>query len=249
MEYLVPKATSDTVAYYIDWSKQLTEGDAIANFTLTVSSGTVSIVQPVENFGTFLRALVEGGASGETATLACTVYTVGQQVLSRDIQLYVSDSAEAITPSTATKRTICAMVFEEVGLAGYEFDATPEEYASMMRRLDTQMAQWSTVYTVPYNAPPQIGGGDLDDESGVPDDALDAVVLTIAKRFAPLIGKKLSAESLTALTQAMGILGGRYSLNAQRPIPYGTPMGAGNKPWGIWWPYGFNGPSFPSRRC
>lgn len=249
MEYLVPKAPADTVAYYIDWSKQLTEGDVIETFTLTVASGTVTIVGTPLNYETFLRVLVSGGASGETAVLDCTVNTAGLQVLQRQVQLYVSDSAEAITPSTATKRTVCYMVFEEVGLAGYEFDGTPEEYASMLRRLDVQMAEWSTVYTVPYNAPPQIGTGDLDDESGIPDDAVNYLVLTIAKRFAPLIGKTLSKESLIALKEAQGVFTGRYSLNAQRVIPYGTPMGAGKKPWGVWWPYGFNGPSFPSRRC
>lgn len=253
MEYLVPKPSDATVTYFADWSQQLGESDTIKTFTLTVTSGTVTITtdpQPPLNFGTFIRFVVAGGANGEIAVLTNTINTVGGQVMTRAIQLAVLDTALPVTPSTAAKRTICYMVFEEVGLAGYEFDATPEEYASMMRRMDAQMAEWrGTGLDFNYNQPPVLGQGDLADESGIPDDALNFVALSIAQRFAPLIGKTLSRESLTALQQSSGPIRGRYAIAPQRTLQRSTPRGAGQKPYGVWWPYGSGGSSPPSGPC
>lgn len=247
MDYLVPKAPADTVAYFIDWSKQLdADGDAIATFDLTVSSGTVVIAPDPTNFGTFLRCVISGGANGELAVLACTVNTVGLQVLTRDIQLYVSTGAEAITPSTATKRTIVYIAFEEIGLAGYEFDATPEEYASALRRLDILMAEWAiSLQGLNYNAPPQIGTGNLDDESGLPDDALNATAISLALRIMPAIGKTMSTESRVAYGQAMNALRARYTPKVERQLQAGTPRGAGQKPYGVWYPFGYFGLTGP----
>lgn len=242
MDYLVPKAPGDTVTYFIDWSKQLVAGDQIASFTLTVSSGTVTIPQTPDNFGTFLRFLVGGGANDEVATLACTVHTIGLQVLTRDIQLLVSDGAIPLTPSTASKRQILTFTFQTMGLPGYEFDATPEEWAAALFAMDTQMATWRTNdLNLNYNAPASLGSSDLDDESGIGDDAVLPVGASLAFCVAPAIGKTLSTEAKITASTAMNALRARYLPKVERIIPPGTPVGAGAKPWSTWWPYGFTG--------
>lgn len=239
MEYLVPKAPADTVCYFTDWSKQL-GADTIATFELTVTAGTVTIPEPPENFGRFLRFLVAGGASGETATLTCTVNTAAQQALTRELQLYVWDEAESVTPSTVAKRAICEMAFEECGLAGYEFDKTPEEWQSALRRLDVVMAEWRTAdLDLGYNAPAVVGTGDLDDASGVPDDALSATALTLAFRICPPLGKAMGMESKAAYARSMDLVRARYMTKAERVLPRSTPIGAGRKPFSTWWPYGY----------
>lgn len=239
MDYLVPKAPGDTVAYFVDWSNQLEQSDSISTFTLTVTSGTVTIAQPQDNFGTFLRMLVSGGADGETAIINCAITTANGLALSRNIQLAVVASAESVTPSTCTKQLIVAMAFEELTLAGYEFDVTNEENASALRRLDTLMARWRTEgLDLGYNFPLSLGQSLLTDASGLPDDTIDAVALSLAKRIAAPIGKSLSAESQVALNDAVSALYARYLTIPERQLAWGTPRGAGRKPYGTWWPYG-----------
>jgi hypothetical protein len=250
VEYLVPKPSGDTVTYFADWSKQLEQSDLIKTFTLTVSSGTVTISadpEPPLNFGTFIRFGVAGGADGETAILRNTVTTVGGQVMSRDIQLKILDTAVPVTPATNTKRQILNLTFQAMGLADYEFNVTPEEYASGLFAMDAQMATWRTsnLY-LNYNAPAVIGGGDLDDPSGIPDDAVLPVSFALAFPVAAAIGKTLSPAALVTAGQSMNALRARYSVVPQRALQKGTPRGAGQKPYGVWQPFGFSGTSDPA---
>lgn len=239
MEYLVPKAPGDTVAYFADWSKQLGE-DRICTFTLTVTAGTVTIPEePCLWDGTFIRFLVAGGADGEVATLTCTVNTVGLQELTRELQLLVLADAVSVTPSTVAKRALVEMAFEEIGLAGYEFDATSEEFASALRRLDAIMAEWRTSsLDIGYNAPAVVGGSDLDDPSGIPDDAVRPVFLTLAFDVCPPLGKSMSVESKARYASSMDLLRTRYMPKPERQLPRTTPIGMGHRPWSTWWPYG-----------
>lgn len=237
MQYLAAKSPSDTVAYYIDWSKQL-GSDAIETFALTVVSGTVTIAADPANFGQFLRMVVLGGADGETAQIWCAIQTACGQALTRMIQLQVSNNAVAITPSSATKAQIVQMAFEEAGLPGYGFTATDAENASALRRLDALMAQWRTSsLALNYNFPLVIGGSALTDESGLPDDAVYAAASSLAFRIAPGIGKTMSTEARVANGQAMNALRARYAPKVTRRLAPGTPRGAGTKPWGVWSPF------------
>jgi hypothetical protein len=247
VEYLVPKPSTDTVAYYLDWSKQLEAGDVISTFTLTVASGTVAIQANPENFGYFVRCAISGGANGEIATLNCTVNTVGLQVLTRQIQLAILDTAVAVTPATSTKRTIINMCYQAMGLADYEFNTTNEEYAAALLALDTLQAEWRTNnLDLGYNAPTVVGQSNLADQSGIADDAVNATALALAMRVAPYAGKSMSGEARLAYGQAMSALRARYSVIPNRALQPGTPRGAGQKPYGVWWPYGFTGPTDPA---
>lgn len=249
MDYLCPKTPSDQVFYFLDFSKQMGSDDSISTFALTVASGTATIVGTPDNYLSFLRFLVAGGTDGAITTFTCTVTTALQQEFTREAQLYVSNAAISVTPSTATKETVLGFVFRAMGLADYEFNITPEEWAAALITMDAQMATWSTNgLMLNYNFPTAIGSSDLSDESGIPDDAILGVSGALAFSIAPAIGKTLSKEQVIVATQSMNALRARYSPVIERSIPYGTPLGAGKKPWGVWWPYGFNGPVTPIER-
>jgi hypothetical protein len=135
MTVLTPKRSTETVRYTFDFLKAL-QGDAIETYTVTVTSGTVTLpAADIVNTGTAIAANVVGGADGVTQTIHVVVNTAASQVLERDYTVLVSDDAIAVFPSTSTKRLLVEVAFEEAGLAGYEFDATPEEHASILRRL------------------------------------------------------------------------------------------------------------------
>lgn len=234
-QYLTPKLPTETIACMADWAKEL-GSDVISTFTLTVSSGTVTVSEAT-NFGQFIRFLVAGGANGETATLAMSVTTFGDQVLKRTLSLLVSNGVTAITPITTTKRTIVNMAFEEIGLAGYEFDATPEEQFSALRRLDALMAQWrGSSLDLGYNFPPAIGAGDLNDAANIPDFAVNATAISLGLRIMPAIGKMMSAETRLALAQGMVAIRTYCAVIPERTLPRSTARGAGawNQPW---WPF------------
>lgn len=235
-EYLTPKLPTETVAYFIDWSRQLGL-DEIVTYTLTVATGTVTIPEQ-ENGLDFIRFTVAGGADGETATFDCEIVTLGEQTLQRTVSLKIAAGVTAITPVTTTKRTLVNMVFEEMGLAGYEFDATPEEQASVMRRMDAIMGELRMQeINLNYNFPLALGGGDLDDAAGIPDETANAVVLLVALRAMTPIGKSMSNESRVAYSQALSALRTAYAIIPERPLPNATIRGAGSKPWGTWQPF------------
>lgn len=240
MTVLAPKRSTEAVIYSFDFTLQLEPaGDTIQSFTLALLTGTVALSNEV-NTDTAVRALISGGANGETATMLLTVNTVGGQVLKRDLSLYISDTAQAVTNSTTTKGQIEDMAFEELTLAGYEFDATPEEQASGLRRLDSLMAMWAGPgmnLNLGYNFPHTVGTSDRADASGIPDFALDAVVITLAEAIAPGIGKSLSRETLVRKQQSMNAIRAACAVIPERDLPTSTLRGAGRKPFSTWAPY------------
>lgn len=240
MTILVPKRSTEAVLYSFDWTRDLAPtSDTLQSFTLVRSTGTVTI-GTTANTDKAVTAILSGGADGETATFLLTVVTTGGQTLARDLSLTISDGSTAIYPSTNTKRQLVEMAFEEIGLAGYEFDATPEEQASTLRRLDALMAEWAgpgVNLDVGYNFPPIMGGSDLDDASGVPDFAMNIVAIKLAIRIMPAIGKTMSPETSQAMSAGWTGLRNALAVIPNRTLPRRTIRGAGAKPWGTWNPF------------
>jgi hypothetical protein len=237
---LNPKQPSETVLYPLDLTLTLREtSDAISTYTLAVTAGTVTIGEDY-NTDNVVFAPISGGADGETATLLLTVTTGLEQVLKRTYNLYISNTAVSVENSTNTKRQIVEMVFEEAGLAGYEYDSTPEEQASVLRRMDAIMGEWASPGTqldLGYNFPTTFGGSDMDDASGIPDFAVNAVALTVALRAYPAIGKTMSAETRVALGNGMNSIRAYCATIPDRQLTYATSRGAGNKPFSTWAPF------------
>jgi len=123
-----------------------------------------------------------------------------------------------------TKADIVSQALSELGLADYEFDITPDEVASGVRRLDQMMSMWADKgIRVPYNA-----GGDFGEDANIPASATEAVVTNLALRLASSYGKQVSmqvaANAKASLDSLMRI--SAWPVERQfRPMP----KGAGHK--------------------
>lgn len=129
------------------------------------------------------------------------------------------------------KRDIIQVAFEECGQAGYEFELTPEEYSSALRRLNAIMGELlgSGIDLGFYF--PQNSFGSPEEGSGIPLDSVQAVGLLLAESIAPSIGKTLSAESNRRIVSARSQLYAKYMAIPQMEMGRQTPRGMGNRYW------------------
>lgn len=242
MTTLNPKAPGDILAYDLDFATQL-DCDTIATVLATVTTGSVDIEKQTST-PQALRLLIGGGVDDENAEISVAITTRDGQSFTEVFSLAVRAAAQ-IVATTTTKRDVIEMMFEECGLAGYEFDASPEEQFSALRQLDAMMAEWQGPgknVAIGYNAPALLGKGDLDDEVGIPDWTIQAVAISLALRFCPKMGKTMSAESKAALASGMASIGAAYALRPEMALGRRTPRGAGFKG-SAWWPFN------SGRRC
>lgn len=133
-----------------------------------------------------------------------------------------------------TKRQIVGQAFEEIGIANYEFDLQSEDFQSALRKLDTMMAAWNSFgIRIGYPLPTTPGASDLDDDSNVPDMAIEAIILNLAIRLAPLYGKQLLKETKQTAKISFNMLVQLTNEDIEMQLPYELPAGAGQKPWRI----------------
>lgn len=127
------------------------------------------------------------------------------------------------------KRDIIQVAFEECGQAGYEFELTAEEYGSALRRLDGLMNMLLGVYSVDLGyAFPVIGAPvSIDDESGIPLQAVQPVGQLLARGIMRGIGKQVSGGQIGS--QALSILVAQYQANPVMNFGRDTPEGSGNR--------------------
>lgn len=131
-----------------------------------------------------------------------------------------------------TKRQFVNQAFEEIGLASYVFDLQPEQLQSALRRMDAMMAAWNAKgIRVGYPIPTSPENSDLDDETGVPDAANEAIYTNLAIRIAPSFGKAVSQEAKVSARAAYDVLLMRAAVPPEMQLPGSLPAGAGNKPW------------------
>jgi len=132
-----------------------------------------------------------------------------------------------------TKREIVQNAFEEVGLASYAFDLQPEQFQAGLRRLDNMMATWnSRGLRIGYPLTDSPSGSDLDQDSNVTDEAIEAIVSNLAVRLAPMLGKTVSPDTkATARGAYMALLSRRSAILERRIDVNSIPAGAGTKYW------------------
>jgi hypothetical protein len=122
--------------------------------------------------------------------------------------------------------------FEELGLASYVFDLSPEQLEGALRRLDAMMAQWTGQgIRLSYPLPGSPENSDIDAETSVPDSANEAIVAGLAVRLAPSIGKVVQAETKVTAKAAFDVLASRACQPIEMRLPTSMPSGAGTKPW------------------
>lgn len=132
-----------------------------------------------------------------------------------------------------TKRQLIEQAFDAFGLANYVFDLSPEQLQSALRRMDAMMASWeSRGIRVGYMSATDPDQSDLDQASGVTDQAYEAVYMNLAVRLAPSIGKVLSHDTKTQARAAYDFLMSKVMADIpEMQYPSHMPAGQGNKPW------------------
>lgn len=131
-----------------------------------------------------------------------------------------------------TKRQIISQAFDEIGLAGYVFDLSPEQLNSALLKLDAMMAQWDAKNIrlgYPLAASPQ--NSDIDTETDVPLQSVEAIYTNLAMRIAASFGKAVSIETKQFAKIAYDTLLASAAFPRQQQMPGTMPAGAGNKPW------------------
>ena len=131
-----------------------------------------------------------------------------------------------------TKRQLVWQAFDEIGYASYNYDLEPEQLQSALRKLDSMMATWNGKgIKIAYPMPTSPENSDLDQESGVPDFANEAIYLNLAIRLAPSVGKSVSMETKVSAREAYRQVLKNIVINVEMQLPTTLPAGAGNKTW------------------
>lgn len=132
-----------------------------------------------------------------------------------------------------SKRAIVEAAFEELALAGFEYDLSPEEAQSALKRHNLIMAGWAAKgIQLGQSVVESEGGGDLDDDSGLPTYAVEAAISALSLRICASKGKTPSPMMLHSAKQAReAMLMGRAQLIGQveQERRGGTPLGDTNR--------------------
>lgn len=131
-----------------------------------------------------------------------------------------------------TKRQLVDDGYGTIGLSGYVFNLSPEQKQSALRQLDAMMATWEgRGLRLGYLMPSSPDESDLDQDSGIPQQAAEAVFLNLGLRLAKGIGKVPSQDHKQEAHQAYQSLLTKYGVPIpEMQMPSTMPRGAGNKP-------------------
>lgn len=129
-----------------------------------------------------------------------------------------------------SKRQFVETAYEEIGIADYDFDLTPEQLNAGVRRLDAMMTEWNgRGIRLGYPVPGSPEDTDLDMATVVPNWAWEAVFLNLALRIAPMVGKTVSPDTRTNAYRAYNTVMSRSLTIPQVQMPSTMPSGAGNR--------------------
>jgi len=127
-----------------------------------------------------------------------------------------------------TKGELASAALEEIGIAEYEFDITPEQKQSAIRRLDMMIARWN-IKGIRLSFPiAKIDSSSTTDDSYIPDWAWEAAVTNLAVLIAPSYGKAVSQETKVAAKNGYNTLCSVFSRPKEMQLG-SMPKGAGYK--------------------
>lgn len=240
MAFILPAKAPAEVSIYAISFEAVAQGASISSYTLAAAvqpNGTATIVTQTLS-GYVLTVKFSGGVAGADTTFDLTVtFSDGRVIINTLVLPLVAEGREGV-PATTTKRVLVDMAYEECALAGYEFDVTPEELQSALRRLDALMGEWKVQgIDLGYNFPAALGQGNLSDWSGVPDWAANVSAMTLALRIAPRMNKSMGAAANKALASGMVALRAKTQTVPEYSLRPWTPHGIANKTWDLWWPF------------
>lgn len=130
-----------------------------------------------------------------------------------------------------TKRQLVVGAFEELGLGASEFDIGPENLESGLRRLEIMMAKWNGEgIRIGFNNQ-SVENSDLSQNSNVPDWCIEAILVNLALKIAPMFGKMVTREAKVTAKDALDVVISRTSNQdpIQMEYPSSLPIGAGNR--------------------
>jgi hypothetical protein len=132
-----------------------------------------------------------------------------------------------------TKQQIVEAAYAELGYAHSAFDLGATQLQVGLRKLDVMIAAWNSLgIRVGWPMPSSPELSTLTTETGAPDAATEAIILNLAQRIAPTIGKTCARETVVNAQQAyQALLAHAIAQPPERQYPVDLPMGAGNKPW------------------
>lgn len=125
------------------------------------------------------------------------------------------------------KRDIIELAFDDCGMAGYEFDRTPEEQSMALRKLNAMMMEhpWAQLgYDYPTYGVGQAEGG-----SGIPDFTINTVAMYLALRIAPGLGVTLSPEYKAAMARSLMNMQSEIARVPYVGLSRNTVRGSGNR--------------------
>lgn len=128
-----------------------------------------------------------------------------------------------------TKRDLINKAFRSVGLSAYVFDLSADQILDAMSDLDSMMATWNGrgIYLgYPLSSSPT--SGDPDEDSNLPDWAIEAATLNLGIRIAPAFGKVVSPDLKTSAKLALDGVMARAAMPMEMQVT-NLPAGAGYK--------------------
>ncbi len=129
------------------------------------------------------------------------------------------------------KREIIELAYQELGYADYRFDLDTEDEQIALRRLDSMMASWfGSGISLGYLLPSTPSSSSIEDDSYLPDWAIEAVYTNLAISLAPTIGKVVQPETRLNASRSYGNLLSRTNTPILRRLRRDTPLGSGNRP-------------------
>ena len=129
-----------------------------------------------------------------------------------------------------TKRQFISAAFEELGLADYVFDLSPDQIQSALIRLDSMVGGFKGLFIHwPFSTSPS--DANLDIDTKCPDYAIVGIFLNLAIHLAPSYGKQVSQDTRTNAKNAYDTIV-TWSSNLPPTLQMQrTLSGAGNKSW------------------
>lgn len=224
------KAPDSALNYTVNWTDLLYGAETLTTVTAEVDEVSGLVLEAHVFTAGRSDLILSGGTAGEVGTITFTLTGSGGLSEIRTMQVVIAEAPVSYNPSTGTKQALVEMAYEEMTLTGYEFDHSPQEYATGLRRLDALMGEWRIKsLDLGYNFPAVIGQSSLHDPAGIPDATFNTVALALAQRLMPTIGKTMSAETRVALAEGMTALRAAYAKRVEYQIPGNVPLGSGHR--------------------
>lgn len=119
---------------------------------------------------------------------------------------------------------------EEIGIASYEFDISPEQLQSGIKRLDAMMGSWDGKgIRLGYMLSSSPETSNAEDNAGIPDWCNEAVITNLAIRMAPSYGKQVSLDTRILARESFSTILKQAAEPVEYQMPSGVPAGSGNR--------------------